>query len=104
MLEILKKTLYISMAVLFVVLLTVASAGASSSASSSQKTEMKSVSPYKYNEPNQFVLNGVGHTYKDVHIVYSTTSKTGKPIFNYPQVISFQLLSVLCLVSRPFNY
>jgi len=52
-------------------------------ASSSQKTEMKSVSPYKYNEPNQFVLNGVGHTYKDVHIVYSTTSITGKPIFNY---------------------
>jgi hypothetical protein len=77
------KTLGIALAVLFVVSLTVASVGASSPASSSQKTEMKSVSPYKYNEPNHFVLNGVGHKHKDVHIVYSTTSITGKPIFNY---------------------
>jgi hypothetical protein len=82
-LERLKKTLCISLAILFVVSLTVVSADVSSPASSSQKTEMKSVSPYKYNEPNQFVLNGIGQKYKDVHIVYSTTSITGKPIFNY---------------------
>ena len=34
-------------------------------------------------EPNQFVLQGIGHNHKDIHINYSTTSKTGKPIFNY---------------------
>ena len=34
-------------------------------------------------EPNQFVLQGVGHHHKDTHISYSTTSITGKPIFNY---------------------
>jgi hypothetical protein len=34
-------------------------------------------------EPNQFVLQGIGHHHKDTHISYSTTSITGKPIFNY---------------------
>jgi len=34
-------------------------------------------------EPNQFVLQGIGHNHKDMHINYSTTSKTGKLIFNY---------------------
>lgn len=34
-------------------------------------------------EPNQFVLQGVGHSFKDTHINYSTTSITGKPIFTY---------------------
>jgi hypothetical protein len=34
-------------------------------------------------EPNQFVLQGIGHQHKDTHISYSTTSVTGKPIFNY---------------------
>jgi hypothetical protein len=34
-------------------------------------------------EPNQFVLQGIEHNHKDIHINYSTTSKTGKPIFNY---------------------
>jgi hypothetical protein len=37
----------------------------------------------KTNEPNQFILNGVGQKNKDVHIGYSTDSITGKPIFNY---------------------
>ncbi len=35
------------------------------------------------NEPNQFDLHGVGSKHKDVHITYSTTSFTGKPLFNY---------------------
>lgn len=35
------------------------------------------------NEPNQFDLLGLGHKCTDIHIVYSTTSITGKPIFNY---------------------
>jgi hypothetical protein len=34
-------------------------------------------------EPNQFVLQGIGHHHRDTHISYSTTSITGKPIFNY---------------------
>ena len=34
------------------------------------------------NEPNQFDLNGIGQN-TDVHITYSTTSFTGKPLFNY---------------------
>ncbi len=37
----------------------------------------------KINEPNQFVLNGTGKKHKDVHISYSTTSITGKPLFSY---------------------
>jgi hypothetical protein len=46
-----------------------------------KKQEIKSDS--KIDEPNQFVLNGVGQKNKDVHISYSTDSITGKPIFNY---------------------
>jgi hypothetical protein len=34
-------------------------------------------------EPNQFVLQGVGHDHKDTHINYSTTSITGKLILTY---------------------
>lgn len=34
-------------------------------------------------EPNEFSLHGVGKTNKDVHISYSTTSITGKPLFSY---------------------
>jgi hypothetical protein len=37
----------------------------------------------KIEEPNQFILNGVGQKNKDVHISYSTNSITGKPVFNY---------------------
>ena len=81
--ERLKRTLGILLAVFFVVTLTAVSAGAFSSDSSNQKTEMKSINQYKYNEANQFILNGIGQQYKDVHIIYSTTSITGKPIFNY---------------------
>ena len=81
--ERLKRTLGILLAVFFAVTLTAVSAGAFSSDSSNQKTEMKSINQYKYNEANQFILNGIGQQYKDVHIIYSTTSITGKPIFNY---------------------
>jgi hypothetical protein len=35
------------------------------------------------NEPDHFDLHGVGSKHKDVHIVYSTTSITGKPLLNY---------------------
>ena len=82
-LESLGKELGILLAIFFVVSLTAASAGASSSAQSSQKTEIKSVSPAQHIEPNQFVLHGIGHKNKAVSIIYSTTSITGKPIFNY---------------------
>lgn len=34
-------------------------------------------------EPNEFSLHEVGRKSKDVHISYSTTSITGKPLFNY---------------------
>jgi hypothetical protein len=37
----------------------------------------------KINEPNQFILNGIGQKHKDVHLSYSTDSITGKPTFNY---------------------
>lgn len=81
--ERLKKISGILLASFFVVSLTVASADSSSPASSSQKTEVKLLSQQKYNEPDLFVLYGVGNKDKDVHITYSTTSFTGKPIFNY---------------------
>ena len=81
--EKLKKTPGILLAVLFVVLLAATSTGALSSTSSSQETGTKSVSQYQYNEPNMFILQGVGPKYKDVHISYSTSSITGKPLFNY---------------------
>lgn len=32
---------------------------------------------------NHFDLHGVGSKHKDVHITYSTSSITGKPVFNY---------------------
>jgi hypothetical protein len=35
------------------------------------------------NEPNQFDLHGIGYMCMDTHVTYSTTSITGKPIFNY---------------------
>jgi len=35
------------------------------------------------NEPNLFDLHGVGSKHKDVHITYSTSSITGKPLFDY---------------------
>lgn len=35
------------------------------------------------NEPNQFDLHGIGCRCTGIHITYSTTSITGKPIFNY---------------------
>ena len=35
------------------------------------------------NEPNLFDLHGVGSKHKDVHITYSTSSITGKPLFGY---------------------
>jgi hypothetical protein len=35
------------------------------------------------NELNHFDLHGICHRDTDIHIVYSTTSITGKPIFNY---------------------
>ena len=38
---------------------------------------------FQTNEPNKFDLCGVGHRHKDILISYSTTSITGKPIFNY---------------------
>jgi len=82
-LELLGKALGILLAIFFVVSLTAASAGASSSAQSSQKTEIKSVSPVQYIEPNQYVLHGVCHKNKAVSIIYSTSSITGRPIFNY---------------------
>lgn len=81
--ERLKRTLGILLAVFCVVTLTAVSAGAFSSDSSNQKTEVKSINQYKYNEANQFIFNGIGQQSKDVHIIYSTTSITGKPIFNY---------------------
>jgi len=81
--EKLKRTSGFLLAVLFVVSLTAASAGASPSASPGQETGIKSVSPYQYNEPNLFVLQGIGQKYKDVRISYSATSIIGKPIFNY---------------------
>lgn len=40
-------------------------------------------SQIKWQEPNNFALQGVGQKYKDVYISYSTSSITGKPIFNY---------------------
>ena len=35
------------------------------------------------NEPNLFDLHGVGSKHKNVHITYSTSSITGKPLFDY---------------------
>lgn len=35
------------------------------------------------NEPNQFDLHEVGSKHKNVHITYSTTSITGKPLLDY---------------------
>ena len=35
------------------------------------------------NEPNLFDLHGVGSKHKDVHITYSASSITGKPLFDY---------------------
>ena len=34
-------------------------------------------------EPNEFSLHEVGRKNKDVHISYSTTSVSGKPLFSY---------------------
>ncbi len=82
MFEKLKKIPGFLLAVLFVVSLTAASAVAES-ASPSQETGTKSVSQYKYNEPNLFTLQGVGPKYKDVQISYSTSSITGQPLFSY---------------------
>ncbi len=35
------------------------------------------------NESNQFDLHGIGYRCTDIHILYSKTSITGKPTFNY---------------------
>jgi hypothetical protein len=80
--EKLKKTSGLLLSVLFVVSLTAASAVAVS-ALSSQETGTKSVSQNLYNEPNMFVLQGIGSKYKDVQISYSTSSIIGQPLFNY---------------------
>ncbi|RPJ65541.1 MAG: hypothetical protein EHM20_17725 [Alphaproteobacteria bacterium] len=81
--EKLKRTLGFLLAVFFVVSFTAASVGAPSSASPSQEAGIESVSPYQYNEPNLFTLQGVGQKYRDVQISYSTSSITGQPLFNY---------------------
>jgi hypothetical protein len=81
--EKLERTSGILLTVLFIVSFTVVSAGAVSSDSSSQQTEIKSISPYQYEEPNLFFLQGVGPKYKDVQISYSTSSITGKPLLTY---------------------
>ncbi len=79
----LKNILSFLIVVFFITSLTNASAGALKPTSSSQTSEIKSVGQYKCSEPNQFVLNGVGQRHENVHIIYSTTSITGKPILNY---------------------
>lgn len=81
--EMLKKTPGLLLAVLFVVSLTATSAIAASADSPGQETGTKSVSQYKNNPPNLFSLQGVGHKYKDVQISYSTSSITGQPLFTY---------------------
>jgi len=78
-----KNILGVLLVVLFIASITNSSAGELTPVSSSQKSEIKSVGQYKYSEPTQFVMNGVGQRHKNVHIIYSTTSITGKPIFNY---------------------
>lgn len=70
--KMLKKTQWFLLSVFCVILLTTAYASATSLVPSNQK-----------NEPNQFVLQGIGSKYKDVQISYSTTSITGKPLFSY---------------------
>jgi hypothetical protein len=79
----LKGTIGFLLAVLFVVSLTTALASAASSASPGQETGIKSVSEYQYKVPNLFVLQGIGYKYRDVQISYSTSSSSGKPLFNY---------------------
>jgi hypothetical protein len=81
--EPLKTAMGILLAVFLVVSLTAASTGAVSSASPGKETGTKSISTAQFIEPNQYVLHGIGHKNKAVSIIYSTTSITGKPIFNY---------------------
>ncbi len=71
-LKMLKKKQFFLLSVFCVILLTTVYASATSLVPSCQK-----------NEPNQFVLQGIGSKYKDVQISYSTTSITGKPVFSY---------------------
>ena len=78
-----KKALGILLAVCFLISVTATAVSASSSPSSSQATGVKSISSSQYNEPNQFVLQGVAQKYRNVSIIYSTTSLTSKPILSY---------------------
>lgn len=70
--KMLKKTQLFLLSIFCVILLTTAYASATSLVPSNQT-----------NEPNQFILQGIGPKYEDVQISYSTTSITGKPIFSY---------------------
>lgn len=77
----LQRILGISFALILVVSFVALSEGASSS-STSQQTEDNLAISSQNKEPNQFVLNGIGQ-HKDLHVIYSATSITGKPVFNY---------------------
>ena len=78
----LQRILGISFALILVVSFVALSEGASSS-STSQRAEDNLAVSSQNKEPNQFVLNGIGHKHKDLHVIYSATSITGKPVFNY---------------------
>jgi len=78
----LQRVLGISFALILVVSLITLSEGASSS-STSQRAEENLGVLSQNKEPNQFVLDGIGHRHKDIHIIYSATSITGKTVFNY---------------------
>ncbi len=78
-----KKALGILLAVCFLMSVTAIVVSASSSSSSSKATGVKSITSSQQNEPNQFVLQGVAPKYRNVSIIYSTTSLTGKPLLSY---------------------
>jgi len=78
-----KKALGILLAFCFLISVTATALGASSPPSSSKATGVKTISSSQQNEPNQFVLQGVAQKYRNVSIIYSTTSLTGKPILSY---------------------
>ena len=78
-----KKALGILLAVCFLMSVTAIAVSASSSFTSSKATGVKSITSPQQNEPNQFVLQGVAPKYRNVSIIYSTTSLTGKPLLSY---------------------